>query len=60
MELYTEVITLKISKVQKDTLNKLRNRNIKVSDFIRSAIAEKIKKDAKELIIKKNKDFCPF
>jgi post-segregation antitoxin (ccd killing protein) len=60
MELYTEVITLKISKVQKDTLSKLRNRNIKVSDFIRKAIAEKIKKDAKELIEKKNKVFCPF
>lgn len=28
MEIYTEVITLKISKVQKKTLSKLRSRNI--------------------------------
>lgn len=60
MEIYTEVITLKISKVQKSTLDKLRTRNIKVSDFIRKAIAEKIKRDAKELIIKEKKERCPF
>jgi post-segregation antitoxin (ccd killing protein) len=58
--MFTEKITLKITPLQKHTLDKLRNRNIKVSDFIRKAIAEKIKKDAKELIVKKNKDFCPF
>ena len=43
--LYTEVFTLKISKVQKQTLNKLKSRNIKVSSFIRKAIAEKINRD---------------
>lgn len=60
MELYTEVITLKISKFQKNTLDKLRNRNIKVSEFVRKAIAEKIKKDAKELEVKPKKEYCPF
>tara|TARA_R110000868_G_scaffold371077_1_gene634558 strand:+ start:1028 stop:1204 length:177 start_codon:yes stop_codon:yes gene_type:complete len=58
--MFTEKITLKITPIQKQTLDKLRSRNIKVSDFVRKAIAEKIKKDAKELIVKKNKDFCPF
>lgn len=43
--LYTEVFTLKISKVQKQTLDKLKSRNIKVSSFVRKAISEKIKRD---------------
>ena len=41
--LYTEVFTLKISSTQKRTLEKLKSRNIKVSDFVRKAISEKIK-----------------
>jgi sRNA-binding regulator protein Hfq len=60
MELYTEVITLKISKTQKQKLNKLRNRNIKVSHFITNAIKEKLITDANELIVKPKKAFCPF
>lgn len=60
MELYTEVITLKISKVQKNTLDKLRNRNIKVSNFIRLAIKEKINRDAFELIDTSTFEYCPF
>ena len=47
--LYTEVFTLKISSTQKRTLEKLKSRNIKVSDFVRKAIAEKIKRDYAEL-----------
>ena len=43
--LYTEVFTLKISSTQKRTLEKLKSRNIKVSDFVRKAISEKIKRD---------------
>lgn len=58
--MYTELITLKITPIQKQTLDKLKQRNIKVSDFIRKAIAEKIKRDAKELIIKPKKEYCPF
>ena len=47
--LYTEVFTLKISSTQKRTLEKLKSRNIKVSDFVRKAIAEKIKRDYENL-----------
>ena len=47
--LYTEVFTLKISSTQKRTLEKLKSRNIKVSDFVRKAISEKIKRDYVEL-----------
>jgi hypothetical protein len=59
MQQYTEVITLKVSSVQKQTLNKLKLRNIKVSHFIRLANKEKLQRDAKELIIK-TKNNCPF
>jgi post-segregation antitoxin (ccd killing protein) len=57
---YTETQNIKISKIQKETLNKLKERNIRVSDFIRKAISEKLKRDAKELIIKPIKEYCPF
>ena len=59
MQQFTEVITLKISATQKQTLNKLKLRNIKVSHFIRLAIKEKLERDAKELIVKP-KNECPF
>ena len=58
--LYTEVFTLKISATQKQTLGKLKDRNIKVSDFVRKAIAEKINRDYKELQPKPKKEYCPF
>ena len=47
--LYTEVFTLKISSTQKRTLEKLKLRNIKVSDFVRKAISEKIQRDYADL-----------
>jgi len=55
--IYTEIITLKISKTQKQTLDKLRVRNIKVSNFIRQAIKEKILRDSDELIDKSNIEY---
>ena len=58
--LYTEVFTLKISATQKRTLDKLKSRNIKVSDFVRKAIAEKINRDYAELQEKPKKEYCPF
>lgn len=58
--LYTEVFTLKISAVQKLTLQKLKSRNIKVSSFVRKAIAEKIERDYQDLKPKPPKDDCPF
>ena len=58
--LYTEIFTLKISSTQKRTLEKLKSRNIKVSDFVRKVISEKIKRDYAELQDKPKKEFCPF
>jgi post-segregation antitoxin (ccd killing protein) len=57
---YTKVKVLKITETQFETLEKLRNRKVNVADFIRTAIAEKIKRDAKELIVKPKKEYCPF
>ena len=58
--LYTEVFNLKISKQQKQTLEKLKFRNIKVSDFVRKAISEKINRDYENLKEKPKDEFCPF
>ena len=58
--LYTEVFTLKIYSTQKRTLEKLKSRNIQVSDFVRKAISEKIKRDYAELQDKPKKEYCPF
>lgn len=60
MQIYTEQISLKISATQKQTLQKLEKRNIKVSQFIRDAIKEKLQRDCKELIVKPKKIICPF
>lgn len=58
--LYTEVFTLKITSTQKRTLEKLKSRNIKVSSFVRKAIAEKINRDYVELQEKPKDEFCHF
>ena len=58
--LYTEVFTLKITSTQKRTLEKLKSRNIKVSDFVRKAISEKIKRDYAELQDKSKKNIVLF
>ena len=52
---YSKVKVLKISETQHQTLEKLRNRKVNVAQFIREAIAEKINRDAKDLIIKPKK-----
>jgi len=57
---YTKVKVLKITDQQHQTLEKLRNRKVNVADFIRTAISEKLKRDANELIVKPKKEYCPF
>lgn len=54
------MITLKISEVQKQTLDKLASRNIRVSNFIREAIREKIDREAANLVPKTIKIKSPF
>lgn len=57
---YSKVVTLKISKTQKMTLEKLKVRRVKVSEFIRIAIKEKIERDYSELKVKEPKIKIPF
>ena len=57
-KLYTEVITIKVSKQQKATLDKLKSYNIPTARFIREAIKEKIKREYNE--IKQTKSKTPF
>jgi hypothetical protein len=60
MKIYTEKYLLSLSKKQKNTLKELKRRKIKVPNFIRQAIKEKIKRDASELIDKSKIQYCPF
>jgi hypothetical protein len=57
--IYTEIVTLKITAIQKETLNKLKSKNYKVAEFIRQAIKEKLQRDKHE-ILKQPKEYCPF
>lgn len=51
---------IRISEIQNETLDKLKGRGVNVSQFIRVAISEKIKKDYKSLTVKPKKAYCPF
>jgi len=57
---YTKVKVIKITETQHKTLLKLDSYNINVADFIRNAIAEKIKREYSDLIPKPKKEYCPF
>ena len=59
-QIYTEVFVLKITKTQKKTLEKLKYKNYKISEFVRSAIAEKLKREKHEIINHQNDNYCPF
>ena len=62
MQQFTELKTIRITKQQSDTLDKLKTYKINVSAFIRIAIAEKIKRDYKSITSKKTdkSNNCPF
>ena len=57
---YTKVKVLKITDAQHQTLKKLDSYKINVSQFIRDAIADKIKREYSDLIPKPKKEYCPF
>ena len=49
MNKYTVIHTIRFSKQQAESLQKLKDYDVNVSQFIRLAIAEKIKKDWKQI-----------
>lgn len=60
MKKYTKTNVIRISEVQLNTLQKMKSYNIDVGQFIRDAIAEKIKRECIDLLPKPKKDHCPF
>lgn len=59
MHKYTEVLNVKISQTQKQTLDKIKDRGFKVSDFVRNAIKEKIQREYNHLQVKETRK-TPF
>ena len=57
---YTKTKVIRITEAQHNTLVKMKYYNVDVSEFIRKAIAEKIKRDYEDLIPKKKDVYCPF
>lgn len=60
MKKYTERQVVMISKIQSESLSKLKSYDVNVSQFIRQAIKEKIQRDWKHIKESKNKSYCPF
>ena len=60
MQQYPKTKVIRISETQLKTLQKMKSYNVDVGNFIREAIAEKIKREYKELILKTKKSDCPF
>jgi hypothetical protein len=56
---YTKSKVVKLTDVQYNTLKKLENYNVRVCDFIRDAISEKLERDKHE-ILKSKSEYCPF
>jgi hypothetical protein len=57
---YNKPRTIKFSEVQDNTLNKLASYNINVAEFVRQAVAEKLKREKIEIVKIKEKNKCPF
>jgi hypothetical protein len=58
--IYTKSKVVKLTETQYQTLKKLESYNVRVCDFIRDAIAEKLKREKIEIVKIKEKNKCPF
>lgn len=56
----TEIYTIRFSKQQAESLQKLKDYDVNISQFIRLAIAEKIKRDWKQIKEEKQLVKTPF
>ncbi len=59
MKILTKTKVIRVTESQLLTLQKMKSYNVDVGHFIREAIAEKIKREYKDLI-PKEKNNCPF
>lgn len=57
---YNKVKVVKLTEVQYQTLKKLEKHNVKVCDFIRNAISEKLQREKIKIVKQKEKNICPF
>lgn len=57
--IYTHSKVVKLTETQYKTLKKLEKYNVRVCDFIRDAISEKLQREKIE-IVKPKRDVCPF
>lgn len=60
MKQLTVIKTIRFTGKQAESLQKLSDYDVNVSQFIRSAIKEKISRDWKSIKEKKVKNICPF
>ena len=60
MNKYTVIHTIRFSKQQAESLQKLKDYDVNISQFIRLAIAEKIKRDWKQIKEEKQRVKLPF
>ena len=57
---YTKSKVVKLTEIQYNTLKKLETYNIRVCDFIRDAISEKLEREKVEIVKPKVINECPF
>lgn len=60
MQINTEILNIRISKEQKQTLYKLKEYNVNVAQFVRNAIKEKLQREKTEIITNYKNLQCPF
>lgn len=60
MGINTEILNIRISKEQKQTLDKLKEYNVNVAQFVRNAIKEKLQREKAEIITNYKILECPI
>jgi len=60
MSKYTVIHTIRFSQQQAESLQKLKDYDVNISQFIRLAISEKIKRDCKQIKENKQRVKLPF
>lgn len=60
MGINTEILNIRISKEQKQTLDKLKKYNVNLAQFVRNAIKEKLQREKAEIITNYKNLQCPF
>ncbi len=60
MEQYTHTVTIRVTEIQKKTLDKLTDYKVNRQQFIRAAIREKLQRDYKSIREKPPRVKCPY